>query len=209
MGSFQKIFPVNYVIKAIFFDAGGVYLKGSFVQFANKAFQALGTNKTVSERKEVTVDERFNRGKISIREFFKKCFTVPISNEQNKQLIKLWTNNWKPEPEMIKLVSQLKKRYRLGMISNSDPVNFFNYLKKGWLRPFEVLVLSHELGILKPEQKIYQIAIQKIGLKPEECLFIDDQEKCIKTAQKIGMKTIWFQSIEQLKKDFKKIGILY
>ncbi len=197
------------VIKAILFDAGGVYLKGNFAQFAKKAFGILGISKTVSAVNEVTPDEMFDRGKISIQEFFKKCFKVPISIEQEKQLVNLWTNNWKLEPKMAKLVKQLKKNYRLGMISNSDAVNFPVYAKKGWLEPFEVLVLSHELGILKPEKEIYQIAIQKLGLMPEECLFIDDQEKCVEGAQKLGMKAIWFHSFEQLKKDLTRFGIQY
>ncbi|MDD5162723.1 MAG: HAD-IA family hydrolase [Candidatus ainarchaeum sp.] len=197
------------MIKAVLFDAGGVYLKGSFAVFTKKAFRVLGISKIVSAEKGVTVDGMFNSGKITIQEFFRRIFNVQISIEQEKQLVKLWTNNWKLDPKMAGLVKKLKKNYRLGMISNSDPVNFPNHLKKGWLKPFEVLVLSHELGILKPEKEIYEIAIQKLGLKPEECLFIDDQEKCIETAQKLGMKAIWFRSFEQLKKDLAKFGIQY
>jgi putative hydrolase of the HAD superfamily len=195
------------MIKAILFDAGGVYLKGSFVRFMNNGFQVLGVKKIISKANEVIADDLFDRGKISANEFFKRVFNAEISEAQNRLLVKLWMNNWKLEPQMSKLANQLKKNYRLGLLSNSDPVNSPNYAKKGWYKPFEVLVLSHEIGILKPNPKIYKIALEKLRLKPEECLFIDDQEECVKTARMLRMKAILFKSASKLKKDFKKIGI--
>ncbi|MBU0636489.1 HAD family phosphatase [Candidatus Micrarchaeota archaeon] len=196
------------MIKVIFFDLGNTYAQGTCAQFVNRSYKVLGINKTFS-RKEVVFDIAFNKGEIDIEEFFKRFFNVPISPEQMHQLIELWKNNWKPAPEMLELVNALKQNYRLGIISNSDAINSPNYAQKGWYAPFEVLILSHELGLLKPDLKIYEIALEKMHAEAEECLFIDDQEDCLKTARELGMKTILYRSIDQLKKDLKKQSIQF
>ncbi|MFH0954822.1 MAG: HAD family phosphatase [Candidatus Micrarchaeota archaeon] len=195
------------MIKAILFDLGGTYMRGSSIIFVQKACKVLEIPFSRFSVDNMVFDSAYNKGEITIQEFFHRYFSVPISGPQMKQLIGLWTTSWKPEPEMIGLVNRLKKKYRLGMLSNSDPVNFPNYAKKGWIRPFEVLVLSHELGMLKPEKEIYLHAIRKTGFDAKEILFIDDQKPCLKTAEELGMKTILFRSLKQLKKDLAKLGI--
>lgn len=196
------------MIKTIIFDVGGVYMKGSFIDFVNKSRKLLNIDEKFYTDKEITFDEDFNRGKISAEECFKKYFSVPISDFEMKQIIKIWTTTWKPTSLMKKLIIKLKKNYQLAILSNSDPLNSPNYYKKGWYQYFNPIILSHELGVLKPDPKIYQITLDKLKSKPEECLFIDDQMKCLDTAEKMGINTILFKSPSQLVKDLKKINVL-
>jgi len=197
------------MIKVIFFDLGSTHMKGSAPAFVKKSCKILKISYSKFLVSNVIFDPAFNKGKIGVREFFNRYFSIPISKKQMKQLIEKWKNTWKPEAEMRTLVRRLEKNYRLGMISNSDPVNAPNYAKKGWLKPFEFLALSHELGILKPNPAIYKIALKKMKVPAKECLFIDDQKICLKPARKLGMKTIWFRSLKQLKKELTKTGINY
>ncbi len=196
------------MIKVILFDVGGTYLKGSAKNFVRKAHQILGI-KAKNRVNEAVFDPEYNKGKIPIEEFFEKYFGIPIPKASTKKLVHAWTHNWKTNSGMKSLVLRLKKNYRLGTLSNSDLVNFNIGLKEGRYEPFEALTMSHELGILKPGPTIYRIALKKMKAKANECLFIDDQKTCLKTAQKLGMKTIWFRSIKQLKKDLKRLGIQY
>jgi len=69
--------------------------------------------------------------------------------------------------------------------------------------------LSHELGIIKPQNEIYEIAMEKLNVKPKECLLIDDQEDCLKPARKMGMITILFKSLLQLKEKLQKKNIKF
>ncbi len=71
------------------------------------------------------------------------------------------------------------------------------------------MILSHELGFIKPEKKIYEIALEKTNSNPEECLFIDDQERVLIPAREMGMKTIRFNSIVQLKEELREIEIKF
>jgi len=197
------------MIKVIIFDVGGVYLDGSFVNFVNKVNKVLNINKNFHTNQEVIVDIRLAKGEIPIKEFFKKYFKKKINRKQMRKIIKIWTNTWKLSTEMKKLVKKLKKNYRLAILSNSDSLNSQNYEKKGWYKYFDVLILSHKLGVRKPQKKIYDIAIKKLNVKPKECLFIDNQEECLKPARKIGMKTVLFKSKLQLKKELRKLRIKF
>ena len=87
---------------------------------------------------------------------------------------------------MIQLALKLKRNYKLAVLSNSDTEITKRLKEEGIFDPFEVLILSHEIGTIKPEQKIYDIALEKVGHLPEECLLIDDQEATLKRIRKKG-----------------------
>lgn len=197
------------MIKTILFDWGGTCAAGSVSAFVKNACKILGVPFEPFKTSDVLFDSEYNKGKLTIQEFFSRYFPVSISEKQMEQLIETWKSTWNPEPAVMQLVKQLKKNYVLGVFSNSDSVNFQMGFEKGWYADFSVLVLSHEFGIAKPDKEIYEYAIQKTGCKAEKILFIDDQEACLKTAREMGMHTILFRSAEQLKKDLKKMEIQF
>ena len=199
----------NVKLEAIIFDVGGTYLEGSFVDFVNKSYGVLGISNIFSTDKEVCFDSDFNKGVITGEECFRKFFGVSISEEQMEKIKSIWTSTWIATDEMLELVKNLKKHYRLAILSNSDLLNAKKFLNNGWYSYFDCLVLSHEIGVLKPDKKIYKITLDKLNLEAQECLFIDDQQDALKPAREMGMKTILFKSAEQLKKEFDKMGIEY
>lgn len=195
------------MIKAVIFDVGGVYLQGSFIDFVNKSYKVLGIENTFHADKEVVFDSDYNRGKITAEECFRKYFGVPISDKQMERIFELWTTTWKATDEMLDLVRRLKGNYKLAILSNSDLVNSRKYRERGWYSNFEVLVLSHEEGILKPEQKIYDITLERLDLPASECVFIDDQEDALIPAREMGMQTLLYKSMEQLKRELADLSV--
>jgi epoxide hydrolase-like predicted phosphatase len=195
------------MVKAIIFDVGGVYLQGSFTNFVNRSYQVLGIEDTFHTDKEVVFDSDYNRGKITAEECFRKYFGVPISDRQMQRILGLWTTTWKPTNEMLDLVGRLKNSYELAILSNSDVVNSKKYAERGWYSPFDVIVLSHEEGIPKPERRIYEIVLERLGLPPEECVFVDDQEDALVPARVMGMKTVLYRSTEQLERELAGLGV--
>jgi epoxide hydrolase-like predicted phosphatase len=179
--------------KAIIFDAGGVYLEGSFFDFIDKACGVLSIDSafnTNNENNKIVSNPDFNKGKIAIEKFFEELFDMPISDEQMEKIKNIWIMNWKATDEMIALGVK-------------------NCFKNGWFSHFDCLVLSHEVGILKPDERIYKITLDKLNLKDQDCLFVDDLKENLKPAREMGMETILFKSTEQLKKEFNKINIKY
>lgn len=209
---FKSWWEMKNKIEAIIFDLGGVYLEGSFDDFVDKACEVLGVRNvfnTNNKTNKIVFNPDFNKGRITIEKFFKGLFKIPISEKQMKKIKNIWTANWQATDEIIKLVENLKSNYKLAVLSNSDALGVKNCFKNGWFSHFDYLILSHEVGIIKPDKRIYKIALDKLNLKAQDCLFIDDVEDILKPARKMGMETILFKSIEQLKKEFDKLNIKY
>ncbi|RPJ40436.1 MAG: HAD family phosphatase, partial [Chloroflexi bacterium] len=68
-------------------------------------------------------------------------------------------------------------------------------------------VLSGALKLVKPDPRIFEVFLEQIGRKPEQCLFIDDSRKNIEAANSMGFQTIRFESPEQLERELRERGI--
>ncbi|HYY79482.1 MAG TPA: HAD-IA family hydrolase [Actinomycetes bacterium] len=67
----------------------------------------------------------------------------------------------------------------------------------GFANLADVLVYSHEVGIEKPDQRIYQVTCERLGVRPSEAVFLDDVEANVVAASQLGMRAVLFQSTTQ------------
>ncbi|MCP4426982.1 MAG: HAD family phosphatase [Chloroflexi bacterium] len=74
-----------------------------------------------------------------------------------------------------------------------------------FLNWFEDIVLSGEVKAVKPDARIYEIMLERIGKRPSDCLFIDDSLPNIEAARALGWQSIHFQSSEQLRSKLKDV----
>ena len=97
------------------------------------------------------------------------------------------------DEDLATLIRQLKARYTIGLLSNtwfSDGgamLQQFNIADA-----FHFTLTSAEAGLMKPDARIYQLALQRANAAPAQTLFIDDSERNIIAARKLGMQTIHF-----------------
>ncbi len=129
-------------------------------------------------------------------------------------LIQAYDTHWEesitdPYPESVEIVRSLKDAgWPLYLLSNFSLEKFQLIEKKypffDW---FEDKVISGEHGTVKPEADIFNITLNRIGHRAENCLFIDDSLPNIQTAQKLGFRTVHFQSPTQLRRDLINLGI--
>jgi len=73
---------------------------------------------------------------------------------------------------------------------------------------FDDIVISGEVGLVKPDQAIFNLLLERIGRPAGECLFIDDHDRNIHAARELGFQTIQFQSSQQLEAELRSMGIL-
>ena len=73
---------------------------------------------------------------------------------------------------------------------------------------FDGVVISGDVGLVKPEQAIFELLLERVGHSADECLFIDDLAPNISTARELGFQTILFQSALQLETELQRMGIL-
>ena len=111
-------------------------------------------------------------------------------------------------PEMKNLVLKLKRLgFRVPLLTNvTKGMVKYNKLK-GRYKIFKPLFLSCDIGLRKPSPAIFTYVLKKLGLKPEECLFIDDQQSYLDGAEKIGLRTILFKNYSQLVEELKRFGV--
>ncbi len=109
--------------------------------------------------------------------------------------------DWK----IIAFLREMRNTHKVGLISNA-----WDGLRP-WIRKekfddaFDVLVISAEVGIAKPMPGIYHHALDALGVRPEEAVFVDDFSENIEACRKLGMKGVLFRSAEQALADLKNI----
>lgn len=106
----------------------------------------------------------------------------------------------KLDGEMIDLVLQLRDRYKVALLSNA-PGNLRRWIVEEWDLPadtFDAVVVSAEVGVMKPDPEIYHIALARLGVAPGEAIFVDDFVENVRAAQKLGLRAVHFTSAEAL-----------
>ena len=90
-----------------------------------------------------------------------------------------------------------EKGYRTAVLSNMprEPLAYINKTFP-WINNFDTCIYSCDYGLIKPEPRIYHTCIEALGVKAEETLFIDDCSKNTEAAERLGLHTLTFQSLE-------------
>lgn len=99
-------------------------------------------------------------------------------------------------PGVINVLTVLKNKYRLAIVSNHHSW-LMDYLRKSGLTPyFESIVISEVVGVAKPNIRIMQIALEKLDLKAENCLYVGDQPLDVQCSKQAGLDCAWIVSDE-------------
>ncbi len=95
-------------------------------------------------------------------------------------------------------------RYKLAVLSNSPP-GLARWLDEwGILDLFDVVFCSGDEGVKKPDPAAFEITLERLGVEPEEAVFIDDTTGHVQTARSLGLKGILFTTAEALADDLDK-----
>ena len=145
-------------------------------------------------------------GKVSEDEFFSNLAT--LVHKTPKEVIDEFQSFVKLNSGVIELIKKLKPFYKLGLCSNS-PSNFIRSILESQKLTdlFDVVIISSECGIIKPDQRIYQLVLDKLAVQAESSIFIDDNPVHVEAAQIVGMKGVIFSDFQELNLVFTKLGI--
>jgi len=206
------------MIKAAIFDMGGVLVGREWQVIYKKIAKEL----KISEEKVREISEsllkEWNIGKID-KEAFWGEFENKIGKRVDRKFTKdLWFRSYQDYVKDIngswEILTELKNRgIRLVLISNTIPPHAQAHIEVGRIDRlkklgFKIFVWSYEVGVLKPNPRIYEITLKKLNFPAEACVFIDDKLANIEAAKKLGMYGIHFQNPEQLREDLTKLGLL-
>lgn len=100
--------------------------------------------------------------------------------------------------ELAAYFARLRPRYRTGIISNSFVgARQREQERYGFGDMCDVIVYSHEVGVRKPDRRIYEIACERLGVQPEEMIFLDDVEEAVAAARELGIQGVLFNDNAQ------------
>jgi len=115
--------------------------------------------------------------------------------------------------EMQNFVEIIKRQNLKTVLITDNKVDRINIIKEKYKlnKIFDIIIVSAEIGFGKDKKEIFQIVLNKINVKSDECIFIDNQEKNLIVPKNMGINTIFFddekRDIQKLKEEIKKYGI--
>ncbi|MEZ5172307.1 MAG: HAD family phosphatase [Bacteroidia bacterium] len=187
-------------INAIIFDLGGVILNIDY-QLPVKAFKKLGIDDFAShfsQAAQSSLLDDYETGKISSEEFLEAIRTLVKPEFGDREIIQAWNSILLDLPEnRLFTLEKAAENHRIFLLSNTNDLHiqeFNSYLLEEHNIPslepfFESLYLSYEVGLRKPDRRIFEYVLQDAGLDPQSTLFIDDSVQHIQSAAELGINT--------------------
>ena len=182
------------MIDTIIFDFGDIFINLD-KQGTISGFQNLGMKEWISEFDELNFS--FEVGAISPEDFI-GGFHKQLPNASTEEILKAWNTVLADFPlYRLEFLQELSKKYRLFLLSNTDSIHIKTFEEKSgpsfyqdFYNCFEKVYFSFDLGMRKPDPKIYQYLIDKHNLVPENTLFVDDKKENTDSAAALGIK-VW------------------
>jgi putative hydrolase of the HAD superfamily len=197
------------MVKAIIFDWGGVLCEDTalgLISYFSKALQVAPEPLVRAFRPFLPA---FQKGELSEDVLWREmAAALGIEQLPNPSL---WGQALRaiyvPKQEMFALASRLKaKGYTVGLLSNAEQAAMAFFYEQGYAM-FDAAVFSCAEGTRKPEQRIYEIALERLNVTPHEAIFIDDRADFIAGAKRLGIQTILFKDHEQVRQDLAAFAI--
>ena len=196
-------------IESVILDWGGVLIDDPRPGLLRYCADAFGEPLEIYTPVHDSFLDEFQKGLINEPEFWRR-----ISQKLGKpapQVPSLWSGAFRsacvPRQGVFGLVSRLhEKGCKTALLSNTElpAVEFF--CECGY-NMFDALVFSCEQGAAKPEPRIYEITLEKLGSTARQSVFVDDRQDYIEGAKRVGFNTILFTGLGQLKRDLFALGV--
>ncbi len=184
---------LNLKVKNLIFDIGGVIILrdeiGSF-KFDREFSLKEGTIENIAKTcfKKKSVDRNFNE-----KSFFHENFSHILSWTDYQGILERVYKAERLNKELLSWIKKNKKKYKISILTNNTiTIDILLREKFKIHHLFDYVFVSGEIGLVKPDPKIFEYVLKKLKAKPEECLFVDDNSENIKSAEKLGFYTILF-----------------
>jgi epoxide hydrolase-like predicted phosphatase len=197
-------------IQAVIFDWGGVLIEDPAAELMRYCAEALNVPVQQYIKAHRKFDDDFVTGKISEEQFFSK-----VCSELKKDMPKvesLWSmafeKAYRPREDMFALADELQENgYKTAVLSNTEQPSVRYFHQKGYDQIFDTAVFSCLEGMKKPDKRIYDLTIGRLGLSAGECIFIDDRSEFVAGAIEAGLRGIVFENTKQLIKELNRLGV--
>ena len=152
-----------------------------------------------------TIVHDADTGAITQDEMFRRLSA--IAHVPPEKLHEEFWSHVRIDPEMVTLIEELRTRHRVALLTNALTPFFRQIAAKYDLeRLFEIILVSSEEGLAKPDPAFYRLMVEKLGVKAEDCLFIDDNPENLDAARSVGMDALLFEGADSARRELASIG---
>jgi len=197
---------------AIVFDLGNVLIPFDFnkaIIKLNQIENGMGDRLNNFFKSNYNLHRDFEKGKIPENNFIHRMLEVVNHRIDPATFCSYYADIFSLNKNVISLLPVLKRNYKLFLLSNTDSIHKkYGWEKYEFLNNFDKLILSFEVGAMKPEEKIYRAVEEASGFTSKEHFFIDDIQEYVDGAKKIGWDAVQFINYQKLLNDLKERNII-
>jgi putative hydrolase of the HAD superfamily len=193
-------------LRAAFFDLGGVIVRTEYQAPRERLAERLNT--TYEDLSRIVFESDTSR-KASIGAITTDDHWAAVARRLGRPASEAKTLHAEffagdvIDRHLLDFIRALRPQRKTGIISNAWPDLRSYLVENKFDDAFDALIVSAEVGIMKPDPQIYRIALDKLEVKPDEAVFVDDMRTNVEAARKLGMQGILFQSQEQTLHELK------
>lgn len=193
-----------------FFDLGGVVVEVESDRMVHQIAAQLG--RPFEEVHAAVYDKDlllpFEIGKITPQQYYQGLMARLKLPWTYEQFVRVWTGIFAENQEVTGLLRDLRKRHRLIALSNTNTLHL-EYIRANFpsLSVFEHWIGSCDVGLRKPDPKIYVHALEHAGVRPSAVVYVDDRPEMVEAGRGAGLTAIRFLNAVQLREDLRAAGL--
>lgn len=186
------------MIKAIVFDCFGVLATDIWLAFCDSLPPGVDLQQASD------LNKAFDRGMISHEEFVTRI--EELTGKTPPDIETMSAGQLGKNTALLEFIKTLQPHYKIGILSNisSDWITD-TLLSSDDQRLFDTMVFSHQVGMVKPDPRIYQLVCDKLGVQSSEAVMVDDRQGYVTVAQDIGMQGIVYVGLSEFKQSLQML----
>lgn len=198
-------------ITTIFSDVGGVLLTNGWDRDSrHKLVEKFNLDMGEFGDRHELVSTAFETGKLDMDHYLDRTVFYKPRSFSREAVKEFMFGESRPFPDSLAFIARLAqaKKYLMATLNNeSTELNQHRVNQFGLRNYFSAFFSSCYLGVMKPDEAIYVLALELVQCPPEECVFIDDRALNLECARWHGMNTIQFKNVSQLENDLRALGV--
>lgn len=200
------------MIKTIIFDLGSVCFEIDWEAINKEMIKKFGISTMIRSNYGKDINEIYDkaqRGEVSLKDVFEIiCKEKKLDkNEVTDYYKNLYKKNKKINEKLTNLINKLKGKVKIACLSDTNDIHFLAHEEQKHLDNFDFVFASFKIGKIKRDKGAFEKILEELGVKSNEVVLVDDNDKNIENAKLHGLRTIKYENYEQLIKDLKKFGV--
>ncbi len=198
-------------ISAVFSDVGGVLLTNGFDRGERaRAVEQFGLDDADFEGRHQMLSAALETGRLDLDEYLDRTIFYrprPFRKQAVRDFIFAQSEALPDSLAVLARLAETRKVFLATLNNESRELNLHRIQTFGLRHYFSVFFTSCYLGVTKPHQEIYRLALDLTQRQPEECVFIDDRSINLECARRLGLHTIQFLNAKQLEGDLHSLSV--